>query len=132
MACCNQSGQAAGRWECHGGFPLPQHRRRSYVRWEIKNGVMMFKFLFSKAGVKPAETQRETIERALGEVNAVLALMADKAKVSVDLNSGLIEVDLPEQMPDEALALPAPTAEEVEEKAEIASEEAAPEEKAAA
>ena len=69
---------------------------------------MMFKFLFSKAGAKPAETQRETIERALGEVNSVLALMADKAKVSVDLNSGLIEVDLPEQMPDEALALPAP------------------------
>lgn len=68
----------------------------------------MLKFLFSKTGMKKAETQRETVERALGELNGVLALMADKAKVSVDLNSGLIEVVLPEQMPDEALALPAP------------------------
>ena len=75
----------------------------------------MFKFLFSKTGAKKAETQRETVERALGELNAVLALMADKAKVSVDLNSGLVEVALPEQMPDEALALPAPEEAEAEE-----------------
>lgn len=72
----------------------------------------MFRFLFSKSGPKKAETQRETVERALSELNGVLALMTDKAKVTVDMNVGLIDVELPEQMPDEALALPAPEVEE--------------------
>ncbi len=69
----------------------------------------MFKFLFSKVGGKAKiETQRDTVARAVEDLNSVLALMADKPVVGVDLNSGLITVDLPEQMPDEALALPAP------------------------
>lgn len=69
----------------------------------------MFKFLFGKTGAKTViETQRQTVERALGELNTVLALMADKPVVGVDLNTGVITVDLPEQMPDEALALPSP------------------------
>ncbi len=69
----------------------------------------MFKFLFGKAGITTKiENQRDTVARAVDELNAVLALMADKPVVGVDLNSGLITVDLPEQMPDEALALPAP------------------------
>ncbi len=69
----------------------------------------MFKFLFGKKGGKPAiETQRDTVRRTVDELNGVLALMADKPVVGVDLNTGLITVDLPEQMPDEALALPAP------------------------
>lgn len=68
----------------------------------------MFKFLFSKKTAGPVETQRETVERAVEELNSVLTLMADKPVVGVDLNSGLITVELPEQMPDEALALPAP------------------------
>ncbi|MDA9318223.1 hypothetical protein N9Q54_00070 [Octadecabacter sp.] len=42
-----------------------------------------------------------------------VALMADKPVVGVDLNTGLITVDLPDQMPDEALSLPAPSADEV-------------------
>lgn len=72
-------------------------------------GVRMFKFLFGKKGGKPAiETQRDTVRRTVDELNGVLALMADKPVVGVDLNTGLITVDLPEQMPDEALALPAP------------------------
>ncbi|MBU2994455.1 hypothetical protein Q4555_06215 [Octadecabacter sp. 1_MG-2023] len=78
----------------------------------------MFKFLFGKTRGKAAiETQRDTVARAVDELNSVLALMADKPVVSIDLNSGLITVDLPEQMPDEALALPAPNeaAEAVEE-----------------
>lgn len=70
----------------------------------------MFKFLMGKTGGKPkVETQRETLTRALEEVNGVLALMADKPVVGLDLNTGQITVDLPDQMPDEALALPAPT-----------------------
>ncbi|SLN46665.1 hypothetical protein [Pseudooctadecabacter jejudonensis] len=85
----------------------------------------MFKFLFSKAGAAPVETQRETVERALGELNGVLALMADKAKIGVNLNTSLIEIDLPDQMPDEALALPKPDDTADEGEATLADEKAA-------
>jgi hypothetical protein len=71
----------------------------------------MFKFLFGKKSVEVVkETQRETIARAMGEVNEVLSGMAVRPKVAVNLETGLIEIELPEQMPDEALALPAPEA----------------------
>lgn len=71
----------------------------------------MFKFLFGKvAGMAKIETQRDTVVRTVQELNSVLAVMADKPVVGVDLNTGLITVDLPDQMPDEALALPAPEA----------------------
>ena len=87
----------------------------------------MFKFLFGKKGAAKAviETQRETVARSVDELNAILALMADKPKIGVDLNTGMLSVDLPEQMPDEALALPAPTEKDVkavEEKVEEAKE----------
>ena len=68
----------------------------------------MFKFLFSKKKPTVVETQRDTVKRAVDELNSILALMADKPVIGVDLNSGLITVELPDQMPDEALALPAP------------------------
>lgn len=69
----------------------------------------MFKFLFGKTGGNAKiETQRDTVVRVVEELNSVLALMADKPVVGVDLNTGLITVDLPDHMPDEALALPAP------------------------
>lgn len=70
----------------------------------------MFKFIRSRiGGIKTvAETQRQTIERALAEVNEVLALMAEKPKVTIDPATGSVTLDLPDQMPDEALALPAP------------------------
>ena len=69
----------------------------------------MFKFLFEKVGGKAKVlTQRVIVERAVADLNGVLALMADKPVVGLDLNTGLISVDLPDQMPDEALALPAP------------------------
>jgi len=75
----------------------------------------MFKFLFGKKGGKAAiETQRDTVARTVEELNSVLALMADKPVVGVDLNTGLITVDLPDQMPDEALALPAPDVDEAQ------------------
>ena len=82
----------------------------------------MFKFLFEKMGAKAVvETQRETVNRAVDELNAVLALMGDRPKIAVDLNSGALSVELPDQMPDEALALPAPQEEDVttEETAEV-------------
>ena len=87
----------------------------------------MFKFLFGKKGAAKAviETQRETVTRTVEELNAILALMADKPKIGVDLNTGMLTVDLPEQMPDEALALPAPeekAAETPAEKVEDAGE----------
>jgi len=78
-------------------------------------GKEMFKFLLGKVGGAPVvETQRETVARNVQELNAVLALMADKPVVGLDLNTGLISIDLPEQMPDEALALPAPAADDEE------------------
>ena len=74
----------------------------------------MFKFIKSRlGGVKTVtETQRQTIERALSEVNEIVAAMVDKPKITIDPATGAVELSLPEQMPDEALALPAP--EEVE------------------
>lgn len=85
----------------------------------------MFKFLLGKvSGKAVVETQRDTVARAVDELNSVLALMADKPVVGVDLNTGLISVDLPEQMPDEALALPAPEPEPAKE-AETEADKAA-------
>ena len=70
----------------------------------------MFKFLRNRFGeVKTVqETQRQTVDRALGEVNAILTLMDPKPKITFDPAAGTFSVALPEQMPDEALALPAP------------------------
>lgn len=69
----------------------------------------MFKFLFGKKqdGTAVVETQRETVARALAEINEILTL-TEGAAVSVTTGTGQIDITLPEQMPDEALALPAP------------------------
>jgi len=81
----------------------------------------MFKFLFRNKPVEAVkETQRETVTRAMGEVNGILGGMAVRPKVSVNLETGLIEIELPEQMPDEALALPAPEAVETLDASETA------------
>lgn len=71
----------------------------------------MLKF-FKKLGAKAPEpeTQRQTVERALEEVNAVVAGLEEKPKLGFDPVSGEISLELPEQMPDEALALPKPEA----------------------
>lgn len=71
----------------------------------------MFKFIksrFSRATLV-METQRQTIDRALSEVNEIVGLMLQKPKITIDPQTGTIALDLPEQMPDEALALPAPS-----------------------
>lgn len=72
----------------------------------------MFRFLFRRkpdatVEVVP-ETQRETFERALAEVNGLVALMDPKPAVTVDPATGAVTYGLPDQFPDEALALPAP------------------------
>ncbi len=73
----------------------------------------MFKFLFgskSEAPVVKRETQRETMERAQRELNEILATLQPKPRITVYPEEGTLTIDLPEQMPDEAKALPAPDA----------------------
>ena len=75
----------------------------------------MFNFLRRRLNGKVVkETQRQVFERAVSELNEIMAGMEDKPEVSVDLNDGQIKFDLPDQMPDEALALPAPETEKEE------------------
>lgn len=72
----------------------------------------MLKFLFgkSKSGATTArvETQRETVARCLETLNAIVAELEKKPAITINPNSGAISLALPDQMPDEALALPAP------------------------
>lgn len=70
----------------------------------------MFKFLFGekiKAAITP-ESKRQKLERALTEVNEVLAVLDPKPKISIDIAAGRVDVAMPEHFPDEARALPAP------------------------
>ena len=73
----------------------------------------MFNFIKSRfATATPViETQRQTIDRALSEVNEILAGLDEKPSITFDPQTGAVSFDLPKQMPDEALALPAPTQE---------------------
>ena len=72
----------------------------------------MFKFLFGTAekviAAPAAETQRQTVERAVRELNDVLVTLSPKARITVYPDEGTISVALPDQMPDERLALPKP------------------------
>ncbi|MCC5992111.1 MAG: hypothetical protein JJT99_06270 [Rhodobacteraceae bacterium] len=71
----------------------------------------MFKFLFGNKAAAPEikrETQRETILRAQAEINEILVQLTPKARITVYPEEGSFTIDLPEQMPDEARALPAP------------------------
>lgn len=77
-------------------------------------GTMMFRLIFGRDKMIAAstETQRQVVERALGEINDILAALDVKPKVSFDPANGAIELELPVQMPDEAKALPAPESDE--------------------
>jgi len=71
----------------------------------------MFKFLFGTKDSAPAikrETQRETVVRAQKELNNILAGLSPKARITIYPEEGTFTIELPEQMPDEAKALPAP------------------------
>ena len=69
----------------------------------------MFKFLF-RGRDKDAvvETQRQSFERIVSELNGAIDALPVKPSVTLDPESGHITLHLPEHMPDEALALPAP------------------------
>jgi len=87
----------------------------------------MLRFLFGK---KPSdkvkvETQRQTFERLVGELNEALVTLDPKPKVTFDPVSGAISFDTPEQFPDEALALPAPSKDEIKDPEVVASQEKA-------
>lgn len=76
----------------------------------------MLNFLFKRRGakveVKP-ETQREAFERLVGELNALMDKEGEKPSITIAPATGHISLGLPEQLSDEALALPAPSADEV-------------------
>ena len=71
----------------------------------------MLEFLKRLGGVsapdKP-ESQRERFERLVAELNEALDDLSDKPAVTVQPDSGHISFEMPEQFPDEALALPKP------------------------
>lgn len=58
------------------------------------------------------ESQRARFERLVAELNEALDDLSDKPAVTVQPDSGHISFEMPEQFPDEALALPKPNAEE--------------------
>ena len=71
----------------------------------------MFKFLFGKRGAEPevvVETQRQTFERLVSELNEAIGALPEKPAVTVDPATGHVTLQTPEQFPDEALALPEP------------------------
>lgn len=72
----------------------------------------MLKTFFDRLSVRsaPALNQRQIVEKALADLNEVLGAMADRPALTIDMASGRLAIDLPDQMPDEALALPAPEA----------------------
>ena len=79
-------------------------------------GADMLRFLF---GTKPStpvkvETQRETFDRLVSELNEALEALPIKPKVTIDPATGHVAFETPEHFPDEALALPAPTADEAQ------------------
>ena len=74
----------------------------------------MLRFLF---GTKPStpvkvETQRETFDRLVSELNEALEALPIKPKVTIDPATGRVAFEAPEHFPDEALALPAPNEDE--------------------
>ncbi|WP_147124866.1 hypothetical protein [Shimia ponticola] len=70
----------------------------------------MLRFLFGTKTTTPvkSETQRETFDRLVSELNEAIDALPVKPKVTFDPASGQIAFETPEQFPDEALALPAP------------------------
>ena len=71
----------------------------------------MLRFLFGKkpSDAVKVETQRQTFERLVSELNEALVLLDPKPKVTLDPVTGTVSFEMPEQFPDEALALPAPS-----------------------
>lgn len=68
----------------------------------------MLKFIFGKKGIAKQETQRQAFERMVTDLNDAIAGLDEKPKLTMDLNTGGFALELPDRLPDEALALPAP------------------------
>ncbi|MEO0357587.1 MAG: hypothetical protein AAF386_04700 [Pseudomonadota bacterium] len=72
----------------------------------------MLKFLFGQRdGRAVQKSQRDVITSLLADLNTAVMAMPEKPSVTINPNTGEIGLELPDQMPDEALALPAPTVE---------------------
>jgi hypothetical protein len=73
----------------------------------------MFDFLKRLRGIPEEikEGQRARFERLITELNEAIADLPEKPAVTITPESGTLSFDLPEQFPDEALALPKPDAE---------------------
>ena len=85
----------------------------------------MFKFLFGKKAEDAVvvETQRETFERLIKELNTALEALPEKPTITISPETGQIGLVLPEHLPDEALKLPAPEPEKEAETTEDKAEE---------
>ena len=73
-------------------------------------GEPMFKFLFGKKAEDAVvvETQRETFERLIKELNDAIDVLPEKPTITISPEMGHIGLVLPDRLPDEALKLPAP------------------------
>ena len=68
-------------------------------------------FNFFRGGAKSApksESQRDRFKRLVRELNEMIDAMPTKPRVMIDLETGRIVPEVPEQFQDEALALPKP------------------------
>jgi len=70
----------------------------------------MLRFIFGKKETPTVktETQRESFERVMSELNGLLDEQTIKPSITVDMGTGAVVLTLPEQLADEALSLPAP------------------------
>lgn len=83
----------------------------------------MLKFLSSLRG-KPAvviETQRQQFDRVTEELNEMIVQLGGLPAIKIDPAAQTLTLTAPDQFPDEALALPAPTSDEISD--EIAAPE---------
>ncbi len=91
----------------------------------------MFEFLKRLRGLpeEVKESQRARFTRLVEELNEAIAELPEKPAVTFTPETGALSFDLPEQFPDEALALPKPDEDPAPDDA-MASEDATPEEEA--
>ena len=65
-------------------------------------------FRFTGKAEAVVETQRATFHRVLGELNDAMAALPEKPRIILDPGTGAISLELPDYLPDERVALPAP------------------------
>ena len=65
-------------------------------------------FRFARRNRAQPETRRQCVTRLLADLNASLVDLAEKPVITVTPNDGKIGLELPDDLPDERVALPAP------------------------